>query len=48
HFHVTGQDLNEKRVARAIQLSAEQYCSASIMLEKAGVEITHDHTIYEE
>ena len=47
HFHVTGQDLNEKRVARAIQLSAEQYCSASIMLEKAGVEITHDYTIHE-
>ena len=47
HFHVTGQDLNEKRVARAIQLSAEQYCSASIMLEKAGVEITHDYTMYE-
>lgn len=48
HFHVTGQNLSDKRVARAIQLSAEQYCSASIMLEKAGVEITHDYTIYEE
>lgn len=47
HFHVTGQNLSEKRVARAIQLSAEQYCSASIMLEKAGVEITHDYTLYE-
>ena len=47
HFHVTGNDLKEKQVARAIRLSAEQYCSASIMLEKAGVEITHEYTIHE-
>lgn len=47
HFHVTGHNLKEKQVERAIRLSAEQYCSASIMLEKGGVTITHGHTIYE-
>lgn len=44
HFVVSGRDLNEKRVARAIQLSAEKYCSASIMLG-ATAEITHDYEI---
>jgi putative redox protein len=39
--------LKEKHVARAIKLSAEEYCSASIMLEKAGVEITHDYELVE-
>ena len=46
HFHVTGQNLKEKQVERAIKLSAEQYCSASIMLEKGGVAITHDYSIH--
>ena len=46
HFIVTGKDLKEAVVARAIKLSAEKYCSASIMLEKA-VEITHDFEIVE-
>ncbi len=41
HFVVTGNGLNEKQVARAVELSAEKYCSASIMLSKS-VEITHD------
>jgi len=40
-FKVAGKDLNEKQVERAIELSAEKYCSASIMLKNAGVEITH-------
>ena len=44
HFVVTGKDLKEAIVARAIKLSAEKYCSASIMLEKA-VEISHDFEI---
>ena len=48
HFHVTGNNLKEKQVERAIRLSAEHYCSASIMLEKAGVEITHEYTIHGE
>jgi Predicted redox protein, regulator of disulfide bond formation len=34
HFKVTGTDLNEKKVARAVELSAEKYCSVSKMLEK--------------
>jgi putative redox protein len=41
HFKVAGPGLNEKAVARAVSLSAEKYCSASIMLG-ASVEITHD------
>lgn len=43
-FIVSGNDLNEKHVARAVQLSAEKYCSASIMLS-ASVNITHDYRI---
>lgn len=45
HFVVSGQDLKEKQVARAVELSATKYCSASIMLEGAGVEISHDFEI---
>lgn len=45
HFIVTGHDLKDSHVKRAVQLSAEKYCSASIMLEKGGVEITHDYEI---
>lgn len=44
HFIVTGNDLNEKQVERAVSLSAEKYCSASIMLSKS-VEITHGYEI---
>lgn len=46
HFIVYGKSLSEERVARAIQLSADKYCSASIMLAKAA-EITHDFEIVE-
>ena len=42
HFVVTGKDLAEKHVARAVKLSAEKYCSASLMLQ-ASVNITHSH-----
>lgn len=48
HFVVKGNDLNESKVAKAIELSAEKYCSASIMLGNAGVVITHDFEIVEE
>ncbi|MCW8889088.1 MAG: OsmC family protein [Sedimenticola sp.] len=41
HFRVAGPGLTEKTVARAVKLSAEKYCSASIMLGQV-VEITHD------
>jgi len=44
HFIVKGTDLNEKQVARAVELSAEKYCSASIMLGKTA-KITHDFEI---
>ncbi len=45
HFLVSGTDLKEKQVQRAVELSAEKYCSASIMLGKAGVEITHSYEV---
>ncbi|MCL4150575.1 UNVERIFIED_CONTAM: hypothetical protein GTU68_006906 [Idotea baltica] len=47
-FLVSGNNLKEAQVKRAVQLSAEKYCSASIMLESAGVEITHDYKIISE
>lgn len=47
HFVVTGSALKESHVKRAVELSAEKYCSASIMLEAAGVEMTHSYTIEE-
>ena len=43
HFVVTGHDLKEAQVKRAVELSAEKYCSASIMLRAAGVELTHSY-----
>lgn len=45
HFRITGTDLSEKQVERAIELSADKYCSASIMLKNAGVKVTHDYEI---
>lgn len=47
HFVVRGQGLNRDQVYRAITLSAEKYCSASIMLGKTA-RITHDFEIIEE
>jgi putative redox protein len=44
HFVISGQNLSEKRVQRAVELSAEKYCSASIMLGKTA-SITHDYEI---
>ena len=44
-FVVTGHGLKEAQVKRAVSLSAEKYCSASIMMEKAGVEVTHSYRI---
>ena len=45
HFVVKGNNLNESKVAKAVELSAQKYCSASIMLGNAGVEISHDFEI---
>lgn len=44
HFIVSGRSLDEKKVEKAIALSAEKYCSASRMLEKSAT-ITHDFEI---
>ena len=45
-FIIAGPDLNQKAVERAIRLSAEKYCSASIMLGHS-VEISHDYKLVE-
>lgn len=44
HFILTGHGLDPQRVERAIKLSAEKYCSASIMLG-ATATVTHDFEI---
>lgn len=46
HFVIKGSGLNEKKIAKAISLSADKYCSASIMLGKTAV-ITHDFEVHE-
>ncbi len=46
HFTITGRNVKREHVERAIHLSAEKYCSASIMLGKTA-EITHDFEIVE-
>jgi putative redox protein len=44
HFTVSGRNLPEAAVARAIALSHDKYCSATIMLGKTA-EITTSHEI---
>ena len=44
HFIISGKDLDPAKVERAVNLSADKYCSASRMLEKAA-KITHDFEI---
>ncbi|WP_431476859.1 OsmC family protein [Massilia eburnea] len=46
HFVVTGKDLKPEVVDRAITLSHDKYCSASIMLAKTA-QITHTFEIIE-
>ncbi len=46
HFIVKGRQLASEKVERAIRLSAEKYCSASIMLGKTA-EVTHDFEVRE-
>ena len=46
HFKLIGHNLKKKQVERAINLSAEKYCSASIMLGKTA-KITHSFDIQE-
>jgi putative redox protein len=45
HFVIEGINLDEKKVGKAIGLSADKYCSASIMLGKTAV-VTHDFEIH--
>ena len=45
-FILKGQNLDEKKVDKAITLSAEKYCSASIMLGETAT-ITHDFEVVE-
>jgi putative redox protein len=47
HYKVRGRQLKPEAVARAIELSKEKYCSASIMIAKTA-EITHDFVIIED
>lgn len=47
HFVIKGSGVKEAQVKRAIELSAEKYCSASIMLGRGGVNITHDYEVIE-
>ncbi|WP_416678821.1 OsmC family protein [Candidatus Pseudothioglobus sp. Uisw_016] len=46
HFIIKGKDIDPKKVDKAISLSAEKYCSASIMLGKTA-KITHDFEVLE-
>ncbi len=46
HYVVTGKGLNPAQVERAIKLSKEKYCSATIMLAKTA-EVTSDYEIRE-
>jgi len=48
HFVVSGQQLKEKQVEKAVELSATKYCSASMMMEAASVEVTHGFEIVED
>ncbi|MDN5734064.1 OsmC family protein [Psychrobacter celer] len=45
HFIVTGQDIKDKQVEKAVSLSAEKYCSASRMLVQGGVNVTHNFEV---
>ena len=47
HYRVKGRQLKPEAVARAIELSKDKYCSASIMIGKTA-DITHDFEIIEE
>lgn len=46
HFVIKGESIKEKHVERAVNLSADKYCSVALMLNKA-VNITHDFKIIE-
>lgn len=45
HFCVAADGLTEHKLARAVSLSAEKYCSGSILMQRAGVCVTHSHEV---
>lgn len=47
HFRVSGRGLDPAKVKRAIELSAEKYCSASAMMAKTAT-VTHDFEVIED
>lgn len=46
-FVIKGKGLNQNQVKRAVELSADKYCSASIMLKRGGVNVTHSYELVE-
>lgn len=46
-FVISGKGMNENQVKRAVELSADKYCSASIMLKRGGVNVTHSYELVE-
>jgi len=46
-FIVTGRDLKEKQVAKAVALSADKYCSASKIMVDAGIAVTYSTQIFD-
>ena len=48
HFILSGTNLSEHQVQRAIQLSQETYCAASIIMGRSGAEVTHSYEIVTE
>ncbi|WP_263078297.1 OsmC family protein [Endozoicomonas sp. Mp262] len=45
NFVVKGNNIKESQVQRAVELSADKYCSVAIMLGKGGIEITHSYDV---
>ena len=45
HYRVRGTGVKESEVKRAIDLSAEKYCSVGVMLRRGGVEFVNTHEI---
>lgn len=47
HFDIRGETVKTSHIERAIHLTAEKYCSASIMMQRAGVQVTHSYVLNE-
>lgn len=47
NFVVKGSGIKDNLVKRAVDLSADKYCSVAMMLGKGGVEITHSYEVVE-